>query len=140
MAQLKIDLSFSANDIDVDYVARKIGTLPTRAINSSESGSVITSGLQHIENKWSISIDAAETDDAEYLIDELLTLMIPKKELLAEMSAVLGGTWTVSIVGLVRKGAMPAVYLDRRFFEFCKYIQAAVIYDIRVSPDYTDDE
>ena len=140
MAQVKIDLSFTVNnDIDVDYITQKIGMLPTQAVESNGLDSAVTLGLHQFENKWSISTDITETDDAECLIEELLSLMIPKKDLLAEMSTVFGGTWMVRIVGLVHKGEIPAVYLGRRFLDFCKDIQAGVLYDIQVSPNYNDD-
>ena len=91
------------------------------------------------ENVWSISTGAAETEDAEALMDKLLSMALPEKERMAERAAGCGGRWTVRFAGYVHRGEMPAVYLDRCFISFCAEIHAAILYDIRITADYTDD-
>ena len=91
------------------------------------------------ESVWSISTGEAEADDAETLIEKLLSMALPEKERMAERAAGCGGRWTVSFAECVHRGEMPAVYLDRRFISFCAEIHAAILYDIRIAADYTDD-
>lgn len=91
------------------------------------------------ENVWSLSSGEAETDDAETLMEKLLSIVLPEKERLAERAAGCGGKWTVSLAGCVHNGEMPAVYLDRRFISFCAEIHAAILYNIRIAADYTED-
>ena len=89
---------------------------------------------------WSISTGEAETDDAEALMDKLLSMALPEKERMAERAAGCGGRWTVSFAGCVHCGEMPVVYLDRRFISFCAEIHAAILYNIRIAEDYAEDE
>lgn len=91
------------------------------------------------ESVWSISTGDAEVGDAEALMDKLLSMALPDKERMAERAAGCGGRWTVSFAGCVHRGEIPAVYLDRRFISFCAEIHAAILYDIRIAADYTDD-
>ena len=91
------------------------------------------------ESMWSISIGETETDDAEALMEKLLSIVLPEKERMAERAAECGGKWTVSFAGCVHRSEMPEVYLDRRFISFCAEIHAAILYDIRIAADYTDD-
>ena len=92
------------------------------------------------ESVWSISTGDAEVGDAEALVDKLLSMALPDKERMAERAAGCGGRWTVRFAGCVHSGEMPAVYLDRRFISFCAEIHAAILYDIRIAADYTDDD
>ena len=69
------------------------------------------------ESVWSISIGETETDDAEALMEKLLSIVLPEKERMAERAAECGGKWTVSFAGCVHRSEMPEVYLDRRFME-----------------------
>ena len=91
------------------------------------------------ESVWSISTGEAETDDAEALMEKLLSIALPEKERMAERAAECGGVWTVSFAGYVHSGEIPAVYLDRRFISFCAEIHAAILYDLRIAAGYTDD-
>ena len=88
---------------------------------------------------WSISTGEVETDDAEALMEKLLSMALPEKERMAERAAMCGGRWTVCFAGCVHSGEMPAVYLGRRFISFCAEIHAAILYDIRIAAGYTDD-
>lgn len=97
---------------------------------------ILTAGEEKV---WSISTGETETDDAEALIEKLLSIVLPEKERMAERAAECGGKWTVSFAGCVHRGEVPAVYLDRRFISFCAEIHAAILYDIRIAADYTDD-
>lgn len=90
------------------------------------------------ESVWSISTGEAETDDAEALMEKLLSIALPEKERMAERAAECGGVWTVSFAGYVHSGEIPAVYLARRFISFCAEIHAAILYDIRIAAGYTD--
>ena len=91
------------------------------------------------ESVWSISTGETDTDDAGALMEKLLSIVLPDKERVAERAAGCGGRWTVSFAGCVHRGEMPTVYLDRRFISFCAEIHAAILYDIRIAADYTDD-
>ena len=91
------------------------------------------------ESVWSISTGETDTDDAGALMEKLLSIVLPDKERMAERAAGCGGRWTVSFAGCVHRGEIPAVYLDRRFISFCAEIHAAILYDIRIAADYTDD-
>ena len=91
------------------------------------------------ESVWSISTGETDTDDAGALMEKLLSIVLPDKERVAERAAGCGGRWTVSFAGCVHRGEIPAVYLDRRFISFCAEIHAAILYDIRIAADYTDD-
>ena len=75
------------------------------------------------ESVWSISTGEAEADDAETLIEKLISMALPEKERMAERAAGCGGRWTVRFAGCVHRGEMPTVYLDRRFISFCVHIQ-----------------
>ena len=97
---------------------------------------ILTAGEEKV---WSISTGETETDDAEALIEKLLSIVLPEKERMAERAAECGGKWTVSFAGCVHRGEMPAVYLSRRFISFCAEIHAAILYDIRIAADYADD-
>ena len=92
------------------------------------------------ESVWSISTGEAETDDAEALMEKLLSLALPEKERMAERAAECGGRWTVRFAGCVHSGEIPAVYLDRCFTSFCAEIHAAILYDIRIAADYAEDD
>lgn len=91
------------------------------------------------ESVWSISTGETDTDDAGALMEKLLSIVLPEKERMAERAAGCGGRWTVRFAGCVHRGEMPAVYLSRRFISFCAEIHAAILYDIRIAADYTDD-
>ena len=91
------------------------------------------------ERVWSISTGETETDNAEALMKKLLSMALPEKGRMAEHAAECGGKWTVSFVGCIHRGEMPTVYLDRRFISFCAEIHAAILYDIRIAADYTED-
>ena len=91
------------------------------------------------ESVWSFSTGEVETDDAEALMEKLLSMALPEKERMAERAAMCGGRWTVCFAGCVHSGEMPAVYLGRRFISFCAEIHAAILYDIRIAAGYTDD-
>lgn len=91
------------------------------------------------ESVWSISTGEVETDDAEALMEKLLSMALPEKERMAERADECGVRCTVSFAGYVHSGKMPAVYLDRRFISFCAEIHAAILYDIRIAAGYTDD-
>ena len=97
---------------------------------------ILTAGDEKV---WSISTGETETDDADVLMKKLLSIVLPEKERMAERAAECGGKWTVSFAGCVHSGEMPAVYLGRRFISFCAEIHAAILYDIRIAADYTDD-
>ena len=97
---------------------------------------ILTAGEESV---WSISTGETDTDDAGALMEKLLSIVLPEKERMAERAAECGGKWTVSFAGCVHSGEMPAVYLDRRFISFCAEIHAAILYDIRIAADYTDD-
>ena len=97
---------------------------------------ILTAGEEKV---WSISTGETETDDADVLMKKLLSIVLPEKERMAERAAECGGKWTVSFAGCVHRGEVPAVYLDRRFISFCAEIHAAILYDIRIAADYTDD-
>ena len=98
---------------------------------------ILTAGEEKV---WSISTGETETDDAEALIEKLLSIVLPEKERMAERAVECGGKWTVSFAGCVHRGEMPAVYLDRRFISFCAEIHAAFLYNIRIAEDYAEDE
>ena len=87
------------------------------------------------ESVWSISTGEAEADDAETLIEKLISMALPEKERMAERAAGCGGRWTVRFAGCVHRGVMPTVYLDRRFISFCAEIHAAILYDIRIAAE-----
>lgn len=91
------------------------------------------------ESVWSISTGEVETDDAEALMEKLLSMALPEKEHMAERADECGGKWTVRFTGYIHRGEMPAVYLGRRFISFCAEIHAAILYDIRIAAGYTDD-
>ena len=91
------------------------------------------------ESVWSISTGETDSDDAGALMEKLLSIVLPEKERMAERAAGYGGRWTVRFAGCVHRGEMPTVYLDRRFISFCAEIHAAILHDIRIAADYTDD-
>ena len=93
---------------------------------------ILTAGEEKV---WSISTGETETDDAEALIEKLLSIVLPEKERMAERAAECGGRWTVRFAGCVHRGEMPTVYLDRRFISFCAEIHAAILHDIRIAAD-----
>ena len=95
--------------------------------------------MQGVEQAGGAPVMLPMTDDAEALMEKLLSMALPEKERMAERAAMCGGRWTVCFAGCVHSGEMPAVYLDRRFISFCAEIHAATLYDIRIAADYTDD-
>ena len=75
------------------------------------------------ESVWSISTGEAEADDAETLIEKLISMALPEKERMAERAAGCGGRWTVRFAGCVHRGEMQLFSVRSYFTPLCYFNQ-----------------
>lgn len=87
------------------------------------------------ESVWSISTGEAEADDAETLIEKLISMALPEKERMAERAAGAAGDGQSASRGAYTAARCPRSISSRRFISFCAEIHAAILYDIRIAAD-----
>ena len=140
MTDMYLSVSLEAkHDFDTDAVTRRLGVEPTQI---RKLGTPMQPGHDALYkySSWEWDTGHISADDADSLIAQAAAMFQSRAAAMRKLADECCGTWAIVLDGCVHSGEMPAVYLDRRFISFCAEIHAAILYDIRIAADYTDDD
>ena len=139
MTDIHLSVSLEAkHDFDTEDVTRRLGIEPTQV---RKIGTPMQPGHDALYkySSWEWDTGHISADDAGSLIAQAAAMFQSRAAAMRELADECGGTWVICLDGYIHSGEMPAVYLGRRFISFCAEIHAAILYDIRIAADYTDD-
>ena len=85
---------------------------------------------EHLEGYWSLVTDTFEELDIKPVIDDLLSKLEGKLEIIKEIGKENNGEVCFEIVPIFEKDNLPAIYFEKRFLNIVNYLDAVIDIDM----------